>query len=79
MCFFGIWFWLALGKIANDGRCPSDALKVMFPLMISGLNMFKKMLSMSVSLPLKFSLVGSVIVGRKWFEERMFMNSEDGS
>ena len=43
----------------------------MYSLMISGLNMFEKMLSMSVSLPLKFSLVWSVMVGRKWFEVRM--------
>ena len=51
----------------------------MFLLMMSGFSRFEKMLLMSVSLPLRLSLVGSVIVDRNWFEESMFMNSEDGS
>ena len=66
------------GKIAKDGRWPSDALKRMFPLIMSGLKMFEKILSMSVSFPLAFSLVRRVIVGKKLFEDSMFMNSDDG-
>ena len=41
--------------------------------------MFEYILSISVSLPLVFSLVGIVIVGVKYWDVSMSRKSEDGS
>ena len=52
----------------NEGRWPSEMLIVMFPLIVSGLKVFVKILSMSV-LELLFSFVGSDMEGRGWSTE----------
>ena len=60
----------------NEGRWPSEMLIVMFPLIVSGLKVFVKILSMSV-LELLFSFVGSDMEGRRWLEHIMSKNSAD--
>ena len=63
----------------KDGRCPSDILSEMLPLMVSGLNVLVKMLSMSVCVLLRLSFVGSEIDGRRWLEHIMSKNSDEGA
>ena len=60
----------------NEGRWPSEMLIVMFPLIVSGLKVFVKILSMSV-LELLFSLVGSDMEGKRWLEHIMSKKSAD--
>ena len=50
--------------IMNEGRCPSEMFSVRLPLIVSGLNVFVKMLSISV-LILLLSFVGSDMEGRR--------------
>ena len=52
-------------------------LNEILPLTRSGLKIFEKMLSINVLLPLVLSLVGSVIVGSKWFDVSKSKNSDE--
>ena len=49
----------------KEGRCPSEMLRRMLPLIMSGLKQLVKILSMRVCLSLEFNFVGREIEGSK--------------